>query len=92
MDPGRTQKQPGFTIVGFKRAHDCAYRQKESASSEKKEEALIYLDELLLVGFALHALNNRIQRRMLAAETNSFFKQNTSYTWFYTYQYIRSFY
>ena len=32
---GSSSKMPGFTIVGFKRAHDCAYRQKESAPSEK---------------------------------------------------------
>nr|MBQ4453218.1 hypothetical protein [Clostridia bacterium] len=37
---GCSSKQPGFTIVGFKPANDCAYRQKKSASLVKNEEAL----------------------------------------------------
>ena len=36
---GSSSKHPEFTIVGFKRAHDYAYRQKMSASSVKGRSA-----------------------------------------------------
>ena len=34
---GCSSKQPGFTIVGFKRAHDCEYRQKERLFHEERK-------------------------------------------------------
>ena len=40
-EPRLNPKQPGFTIVGFKPANDCAYRQKKGTLLHEKRTAIL---------------------------------------------------